>query len=80
MVNIKLKYNFVEAPRKFIIIIFISTDEDPSLRIESLAIVNLGGISTKLYFNYVNIILGRESSTFFVVLHYSHSRILLLVI
>ena len=29
----------------------ISTDEDPSLRIESFAIINLGGVSTKLYFN-----------------------------
>ena len=26
----------------------ISTDEDPSLRIESIAIVNLRGVSTKL--------------------------------
>ena len=48
MVSIKLKYNFGETPRKFIIaelsirtlgpssvltIIIISTDEDPSLRI-----------------------------------------------
>ena len=29
----------------------ISTDEDPSLRIESFAMVNLRGVSTKLYFN-----------------------------
>ena len=27
---------------------FISTDEDPSLRIESSAIINLRGVSTKL--------------------------------
>ena len=57
-------FSFVETPRKFIIaklsfrklgsssvliiIIIISTDEDPSLRIESLAIINLRGDSTKL--------------------------------
>ena len=29
----------------------ISTDEDPTLRIESSAIINLRGVSTKLYFN-----------------------------
>ena len=63
MVNIKLKYNFVETPRKFIIAelsirklglhqcIIISTDEDSSIRIESSAIINLRGVSTKLYFN-----------------------------
>ena len=69
MVNIKLKYNFVETPRKFITAelsirkllllllanIIISTDEDPSLRIERSAIINLRGVSTKLYFN-LNII------------------------
>ena len=51
----------METPRKFIIAelsirklgmivigIIISTDEDPSLRIESSAIINLRGISTKL--------------------------------
>ena len=26
----------------------VSADEDPSLRIESFAIINLGGVSTKL--------------------------------
>ena len=31
----------------------ISTDEDPSLRIESFAIINLRGVSTKLN-NYIN--------------------------
>ena len=33
----------------------ISTDEDPSLRIESSAIINLRGVSTKLnkYNNYI---------------------------
>ena len=67
MVNIKLKYNFVETPRKFIFAklsirklgfssvlitcIVISTDEGPSLRIESFAKINLRGVSTKLYFN-----------------------------
>ena len=55
--------SFVETPRKFIIaelsirklgsssvliISIISTDEDPSLRIESSAIINLRGVSTKL--------------------------------
>ena len=57
-------FSFVETPRKFIIAvlsirklgsssvliirIIISTDEDPSLRIESTAIINLRGVSTKL--------------------------------
>ena len=31
--------------------IIISTDEDPSLRIESFAIKKLRGVSTKLYLN-----------------------------
>ena len=30
-----------------------STDEDPSLRIESSAIINLRAVSTKLYFNLI---------------------------
>ena len=34
-----------------IIMIIISTDEDPSLRIESSVMINLRGVSTKLYFN-----------------------------
>ena len=53
----------MQTPRKFIIaelsirklgslsvliIHIISTDEDPSLRIESSAIINLRGVSTKL--------------------------------
>ena len=50
----------METPRKFIIaelsirklgsssVLIISTDEDPSLRIESSAIINLRGVSTKL--------------------------------
>ena len=42
MANIKLKYNFVETPRKFII---------SRLQIESSAIIKLRGVSTKLYFN-----------------------------
>ena len=34
--------------------IVISThDEDPSLRTESFAIINLRGVSTKLYFNLI---------------------------
>ena len=36
----------------------ISTDEDPSLRIESSAIINLRGVSTKL--NKYNILLFRN--------------------
>ena len=47
--------SFVETPRKFIIaelsirkLGYNSTDEDPSLRIESSAIINLRGVSTKL--------------------------------
>ena len=35
---------FVETPRKFITI--ISTYEDPGLRIESFAVINLRGVST----------------------------------
>ena len=31
--------------------IIISTDEDPSLQIESSVIINVRGVSTKLYFN-----------------------------
>jgi hypothetical protein len=41
---------FVETPRKFItaklIKHIISTDEDPGLRIESFAVINLRGVST----------------------------------
>ena len=64
MVNTIYLFSFVETPRKFIIaelsirklgsssvlIIrrIVSTDEDPSLRIESSAIINLRGVSTKL--------------------------------
>jgi hypothetical protein len=40
----------VETPRKFITaklsIHIISTDEDPGLRIESFAVINLRGVST----------------------------------
>ena len=32
---------------------FPSTDEDPSLLIENFVIVNLRGVSTKLYFNLI---------------------------
>ena len=49
-----VQFSFVETPRKLIIAKLsigkldgtISTDEDPSLRIESFAIINLRGIST----------------------------------
>ena len=50
---------FVETPRKFItaklsirkhgsssVLNIISTDEDPGLRIESFAVINLRGVST----------------------------------
>jgi hypothetical protein len=42
---------FVETPRKFITAKFsiISTDEDPGLRIESFAVLNLRGVSTNNY-------------------------------
>ena len=53
--------SFVETPRKFIIaelsirklgsssvLIILNYYEDPSLRIESSAIINLRGVSTKL--------------------------------
>ena len=57
----KLKYNFVATPCKFIIAklsirklgIIISSDEDLSLWIESFAIINLCGVSRKLYFNLI---------------------------
>ena len=59
MMNTIYLLSFVETPRKFIIAELsirklgsssgiISTDEDPSLRIESSAIINLCGVSTKL--------------------------------
>ena len=63
MVNTIYLFSFVETPRKFniaelsirklgsssVLISITSTDEDPSLRIESSAIIiNLRGVSTKL--------------------------------
>ena len=62
MVNTIYLFSFVETPRRFIIANLsirklessscsaniISTDEDPSSRIESFAIINLRGVSTKL--------------------------------
>ena len=42
----------METPRKFILIIIIA-DEDSRLRIASFAIINLRGVSTKLYFNLI---------------------------
>ena len=47
MVNIKLKCNFAQTQSNF-----IRTDEDPSLRIESFAMIKLRGVSTKLYFYF----------------------------
>ena len=65
MVNTIYLFSFVGTPRKFIsaklsirtpgsssvliVLITISTDEDPSLRIESFAMINLRGVCTKLY-------------------------------
>ena len=49
------QYNFVETPSKFMVALvslmshIISTDEDPSLQIEIFAMINLRGVSTKLY-------------------------------
>ena len=57
MVNTIYLLSFVETPRKFTIAelsirklgssYYYGTDEDPSLRIESSAIINLRGVSTK---------------------------------
>ena len=64
MVNTIYLLSFVETPRKFIIAelssYYYSTDEDPSLRIESSAIINLRGVSTKLnkYRIYILLICG----------------------
>ena len=41
---IKSKYNFVETPLKFIIAI---------INLRSFIAINLGGVSTKLYFNLI---------------------------
>ena len=38
-----------------IVRVIISTDKDPSLRIESFAVIDLRGVSTKLYFNSVSL-------------------------
>jgi hypothetical protein len=45
---------FVETPRKFITANFhiISTDEEPGLRIESFAVINLRGVSTNKTIKY----------------------------
>ena len=49
----KLSIRKLASSSVLIISIIISTDEDPSLRIESSAIINLRGVSTKLYFNLI---------------------------
>ena len=60
MMNIKLKYNFMETPRKSIIAklsirkLGSSSVLDLSLQIKSFAIINLRGVSTKLYFNVLH--------------------------
>ena len=63
---LNLKYNFMETPRKFIIAklsirklgysssCIISNDEDPILRIQSFAIIDLN-FSRKVYFNLIAI-------------------------
>ena len=48
MANTIYLFSFVETPRKFIIAELKELNEDPSLRIESSAIINLRGVSTKL--------------------------------
>ena len=52
----------METPRKFITaklsIHIISTDEDPYLRIESFAVINLRGVSTNktiIFYRHANI-------------------------
>ena len=49
VITVKLKYNFVETPCKFI----IRTHEDPGFWIKSFAIINLRGVSTKSYFDSI---------------------------
>ena len=60
-----------------IIIIIISTDEDPSLRIESSAIINLRGVSTKLN-KYIVRVLFLNSTVikfvYIIFIHYSPNR------
>ena len=50
----------------------ISTDEDPSLRIESSAIINLRGVSTKLNKYKINVVVFWERSS--VVEHSTADR------
>ena len=49
----KLSIRKLESSSELIISIIISTDEDPSLRIESFAIIKLRGVSTKLFLNLI---------------------------
>ena len=51
---------FFFMPPNNLITRIISTDEDPSLRIKSSAIINLRGVSTKLKYNLI---------TFYVFFH-----------
>ena len=68
----------METPRKFIIAKLLicklrsSTDEDPSLRIESLAIIDLRGVSIKLYFNLIFIMqtYKEQCKTLFTIYNY----------
>ena len=47
-VSMICKYVYLHQYVTYVYISIISTDEDPSLRIESSAIINLRGVSTKL--------------------------------
>ena len=46
--NFVKKINVIKNTHNFVH--YSSTDEDPSLRIESFAMINLRGVSTKLYY------------------------------
>ena len=54
----------------------ISTDEDPSLRIESSAIINLRGVSTKLN-KYIVFTMRTYKKLIWLILHYLKRRITL---
>ena len=49
----QVKYTLLHIYVSLIYGIIISTDEDPSKRTESFAIINLCGVSTKLCFNLI---------------------------
>ena len=83
MVNTIYLFSFVETPRKFVIAELsirklgsssgiISTDENSSLRIESSAIINLRGVSTKL--NKYNFIILSDDGFEIEPKYYSFNR------